>query len=74
MIDIRQTLADLTSLPVHERLRVVERLWDSIPADSPVELSPEQRAELQRRIAAHEETPELLLTWEEVLERLRDGQ
>jgi putative addiction module component (TIGR02574 family) len=74
MIDIRQTLADLTSLPVHERLRVVERLWDSIPADSPVELSPEQRAELQRRIAAHEETPELLLTWEEVLQRLRDGK
>jgi putative addiction module component (TIGR02574 family) len=74
MIDIRQTLADLTSLPVHERLRVVERLWDSIPADSPVELSPQQRAELQRRIAAHEETPELLLTWEEVLQRLRDGK
>jgi putative addiction module component (TIGR02574 family) len=70
-MDIRQTLADLTSLPVHERLRVAERLWDSIPADSPVELSPEQRAELQRRIAAHEETPELLLTWKEVLERLR---
>ncbi len=71
MMDIRQTLADLTSLPVHERLRMVEWLWDSIPADSPVELSSEQRAELQRRIAAHEETPELLLTWEEVLQRLR---
>lgn len=72
MIDITQTLAELTALPVHDRLRVVERLWDSIPADSAVEVSPEQQAELQRRIAAHERSPEQLLTWDEVLDRLRD--
>lgn len=44
-----------------------ERLWDSIPADAAVEVSPEQQAELQRRIAAHERSPEQLLTWDEVL-------
>jgi putative addiction module component (TIGR02574 family) len=49
-------------------------MWDSIPADSPVEVSPEQRTELQRRIAAHERSPEQLLTWDEVLDRLRDGR
>jgi putative addiction module component (TIGR02574 family) len=49
-------------------------LWDSIPPDEPVEVSPEQRAELQRRIAAHERAPEQLLTWDEVLDRLRDGR
>ena len=59
---------------IHDRLRVVESLWDSIPADSPVEISPEQRAELQRRIAAHERSPEQLLTWDEVLDRLRDSR
>ena len=61
MIDIVQTLTELTALPIHDRLRVVESLWDSIPTDSPVEISPEQRAELQRRIAAHERSPEQLL-------------
>ena len=72
MIDIAQALAELTALPIHDRLRVVESLWDSIPADSPVEISPEQRAELRRRITAHERSPDQLLTWDEVLDRLRE--
>jgi putative addiction module component (TIGR02574 family) len=74
MIDIAQTLTELTALPIQDRLRVVESLWNSIPADSPVEVSPDQRAELQRRIAVHERSPEQLLTWEEVLDRLRDSR
>jgi putative addiction module component (TIGR02574 family) len=74
MIDIPQTLAELTALPISDRLHVVERLWDSIPPDCPVEVSPEQRAELQRRIADHEQSPEQLLTWDEVLDRLRDSR
>ena len=69
MIDIAQTLTELTALPIHDRLRVVESLWDSIPADSPVEISPEQRG-----ITAHERSPEQLLTWDEVLDRLRDSR
>ena len=44
MFDIAQALTELTALPIHDRLRVVESLWDSIPADTPVEVSPEQRA------------------------------
>ena len=35
MIDIAQALTELTALPIHDRLRVVESLWDSIPPDSP---------------------------------------
>ena len=62
MIDLAQTLTELTTLPINDRLRVVESLWDSIPADSSVEISPDQRAELQRRIADHERSPEQLLT------------
>lgn len=72
MIHIAQTLSELTSLPIHDRPRVVESLWDSTPADSPVEISPEQRAELRRRITAHERSPDQLLTWDEVLDRLRE--
>ena len=74
MIDIAQTLTELTALPIQDRLRVVESLWDSIPADTAVEVSPEQRAEIQRRIAAHERSPEQLLTCDEVLDRLRDSR
>jgi len=72
MIDIDQALAELTALPVTDRLRIVESLWDSIPHDTPIEMSPDQRAELKRRIAAYRQSPEQLLTWEEVLDRLRN--
>lgn len=72
MIDIDRTLSELTALPVADRLRVVESLWDSIPVDTPAAISPEQRDELRRRIAAHDRSPEKSLTWVEVLDRLRD--
>jgi putative addiction module component (TIGR02574 family) len=72
MIDIDQALAALTALPVTDRLRVVESLWDSIPHDAPIEISPDQRSELKRRIAAYRQSPEQLLNWEDVLDRLRD--
>jgi putative addiction module component (TIGR02574 family) len=74
MIDIDQALTELTALPVLDRLRVVESLWDSIPSEDPVEISPDHRAELQRRIAAYKQSPEQLLTWEEVLDRLRSTE
>jgi putative addiction module component (TIGR02574 family) len=70
-MDINETLSELTSLPVTDRLRVVESLWDSIESDTPVSLSPEQRDEINRRIEAHEANPDELLTWDQVLDRLR---
>ncbi len=70
-MDVNQALSELTALPVADRLRVVESLWDSIEADTPVSLSSEKRAELDRRVRAHETNPDELLSWDQVLERLR---
>lgn len=70
-MDINETLSELTSLPVPDRLRLVESLWDSIESDTPVSLSPDQRDEIKRRIDAHEANPGELLTWDQVLDRLR---
>lgn len=72
-MDIQQTLSELTALPVVDRLRVVESLWNSIESES-VSVSPEQREEIARRIKSHEENPNEVLTWEQVLDRLRDRQ
>jgi putative addiction module component (TIGR02574 family) len=45
----------LRDLPVDERIQLVEELWDSIAADQEaLPLTSEQRAELDRRIAAYE--------------------
>jgi putative addiction module component (TIGR02574 family) len=70
-VDVNQTLSELTALPVADRLRVVESLWDSIEPDTPVALSPEHRDELNRRVRAHETNPDELLSWDQVLDRLR---
>ena len=70
-MDINEALSELTSLPVTDRLRVVESLWDSIESDTPVSLSPQQREEINRRISAHKANPDKLLSWDQVLDRLR---
>ena len=45
----------LRDLPVDERIRLVEELWDSIAADQEaLPLTDEQRAELDRRLDAYE--------------------
>jgi putative addiction module component (TIGR02574 family) len=46
---------DLRKLPLEERIRLVEDLWDSIAADqSLLPLTPEQRSELDRRLDAYQ--------------------
>lgn len=47
--------ANLRQLPVEERIKLVEDLWDSIAEDrNALPVTPEQRAELDRRLAAYE--------------------
>jgi putative addiction module component (TIGR02574 family) len=65
------SVADIVALPVAERLRLVEAIWESI-AEVPeeLELSPAQAAELDRRLAELEKDPTLGSPWEEVRARL----
>lgn len=45
----------LTELPIDERIRLVEDLWDSIASDqTTLPLTDEQKAELDRRLNAYE--------------------
>jgi putative addiction module component (TIGR02574 family) len=47
--------AKLQELPVGERIRIVEDLWDSIAADQKaLQLTAEQKAEIDRRLDAYE--------------------
>ena len=54
-------------LGIEERLALVEEIWDSISVDSAaIPLTDSQRAELDRRIAEHEASPNDVVSWEEV--------
>jgi putative addiction module component (TIGR02574 family) len=64
-------LSELLQLPVEERLKLLEALWDSI-AEFPeaLELTVAQKQELDRRLAAYEQDPEAGVPWSELKARL----
>ncbi len=64
---------EIRFLPVPERLTLVEQIWDSIAEDNEaIKLTEAQKAELDRRLAAHEASPESGSSWEDVEKRLRN--
>jgi putative addiction module component (TIGR02574 family) len=67
-------LSDVLELPISERLKLVEAIWDSI-ADAPeaLELNEAQRAELDRRLAEYERNPSAGSPWSEVKARVLKG-
>ena len=70
----RISIADVVALPVAERLRLVDAIWNSI-AEVPEQLplSPAQAQELDRRLNAFEEDQTQGCPWEEVRARLERG-
>ena len=64
-------LSDVLDLPVSERLDLVGDIWDSI-AQVPdgLELTVEQRAELDRRLEAYRRDPNAGSPWSEVKARI----
>jgi len=72
---MKQSLvADILELPVAERVRLVEAIWDSIAAaPEALPLTEWQREELDRRLAEFEADPDSGSTLEEVFARIRRG-
>ena len=64
--------ASLLTLPLEERIRLVEDLWDSIAADQgAVPISDAQRAELDRRLDAYALDGDPGLPADEVITEIR---
>lgn len=69
-------LAELLKLPADERAELAIALWESLSDEerhAELELSAEQRAELDRRLAEDEADPGSAIPWSEVRRKLRDG-
>jgi putative addiction module component (TIGR02574 family) len=68
-------VTEILELPVDERIRLVELIWESIAAvPEAVPVSDELKAELDRRLAEFEADPEAGSPWEEVRERIVQGR
>lgn len=62
---------EIRSLPVPERVHLVEQIWESVVEDEQdFQLTDAQKAELDRRIAAHDEAPSGGQPWADVRRRL----
>ena len=65
-------VAEILELPVEERVRLVEAIWDSISAvPDAIPLTEWQRQELDRRLAEYEANPNSGITMQEVFSGLR---
>jgi len=65
-------IAEILALPVTERVRMVEAIWDSISAvPDALSLTQWQKDELDRRLAEFEADPDSGATLEEVFARIR---
>ncbi len=62
---------EIRELPIAERIELATQIWDSVAEDDQhFELTDSQKAELDRRLAHHKESPDRGRTWEEVKIRL----
>ncbi len=65
---------DFSDLTVSERIQLAEDLWDSVSeAPEVLELTPAQRAELDRRLAAHQADPDSAIPWALLRKELLQG-
>lgn len=66
------TLEEILQLPVEERLRLVEAVWDSLAATpDAIPMSETVRAEIERRDADDERNPGDVIPWADVKALLR---
>ena len=68
------SIADILELPVQERIRLVELIWDSVAAvPEAVEILPALKVELEARLVEFEADPEAGYCWGQVKSHLNDG-
>ena len=67
---MKALLKELLQLSPSERVELAKELLDSVSDDDFPSLTPEQMAEIDRRIEEHEKDPTGAIPWEEVREWL----
>lgn len=68
----QELIAEILALPVAERMRLIEAIWDSISATpEALPLTQWQKDELDRRLAEFDADPDSGSSLEEVFARIR---
>jgi putative addiction module component (TIGR02574 family) len=67
MPDYDSVLSDARNLPVHDQLRLIDALWNAVPADVDLPLHEDWAPELERRVSAIRSGTAQTTAWETVL-------
>jgi putative addiction module component (TIGR02574 family) len=68
------SIAEILGLPVQERIRLVELIWESVAAvPEAVEITPAMKIELEKRLQEFEANPEAGYSWEQVKSHLQSS-
>jgi putative addiction module component (TIGR02574 family) len=73
---LSNTLATLLKLPAKDRMELAMALWESLTDEergAELVLTPEQEAELDRRLNEHLANPGSAIPWEKVRRKLANG-
>lgn len=66
-MDIQTVLSEIGAWPVEDRLRLMGEIWDGLAdQDHQSPLSDELKAELDRRLAELDRSPQAVVSWEAV--------
>ena len=68
---LEQVISEIAALSQSDQLRLVQEIWDRLPKDVGNELTPRQRAELDRRWAEYKTDPSTALAENEFRERAK---
>jgi putative addiction module component (TIGR02574 family) len=67
----RVHLAEILELPVAERVKLAQAIWDSVSElPEPFPLSEAEREKIDRRLEAYRRDPEAVSPWPEVKQRI----
>jgi putative addiction module component (TIGR02574 family) len=65
------TAADALSLPIPERIQLVEDIWDTIALEaSDMDLTEDEKKIIDDRLASYHQNPTLGSPWKDVLSRI----
>jgi putative addiction module component (TIGR02574 family) len=71
-MNIPATLVEIAGLPVSERIRLVQAIWDTIALEEAFpDLTEKQKQDLDRRVAELNANPDNVLTWEQIKAQVR---
>jgi putative addiction module component (TIGR02574 family) len=74
-MDLQSVLDEVGAWPVDQRLRLIERVWETISgAPEGFSLTEAQKHDLRRRLDAYRDNPTAGSPWEEVEARLREDK